>query len=246
MEEMKEIDGKALLKDIVKRGWIIVMCAVIFAAGALIYSVNFVPNTYKAEITMYVVNKGTADGSGSGMSSQNLAVALQMTKSYVKLIESNRVLDQVVKKAELTQIKAADIRKMMSVEILDETEVFRVSIVSKNPKMSADIANAIASIAPEVIWELTKGSSVEVVDYATVPKSRYAPNHGTTAILGALIGAAASAGLIAVFLITDNRIKSKEDLTKICQIPVLGTIPDFTEVAKRAEKSGARKEMRKN
>lgn len=241
MEELKEIDGKALFKDILKRWWIIVMCAVIFAAGALVYSVNFVPETYKAEITMYVVNKTAAEG---GMSSQNLAVALQMTKSYIKLIQTDRVLDKVVEKAELTQLKSADIRKMMSVEVLDETEVFKVSIISRNPKMSADVANAIASIAPDEIWQITGGSSVEVVDYAKVPKSRYAPNHTTTAILGAAIGAALSVAVISIFLLTDNRIKNKEDLTKICQIPVLGIIPDFSEAAKQAEKENERKEMR--
>ena len=35
----------------------------------------------------------------------------------------------------------------------------------------------------------------------------------------------------------------KEDLTKICQLPVLGMIPDFAEVAKRAESDRERKEM---
>jgi capsular polysaccharide biosynthesis protein len=240
MEEVKEIDLKSLAKDLMKRAWIIVLCAAIFAAGFLVYNINFVEDTYKAEITLYVVNN---PANSEGMSSQNLAVALQMAKSYVKLIESDRVLEKVVEDAELTRVTAAEIRKMMSVEVVGETEVFTVSIISRDPKMSADIANAIASFAPAEIYNITKGSRVEVVDYAKVPTSRYAPNYATVTVLGALSGAAVAVIVLAIYLISDTRIKSKEDLTKICQLPVLGMIPDFAEVAKRAESDRERKEM---
>lgn len=240
MEEVKEIDLKSLTKDLMKRAWIIVLCAAIFAAGFLVYNINFVEDTYKAEITLYVVNN---PANSEGMSSQNLAVALQMAKSYVKLIESDRVLEKVVEDAELTRVTAAEIRKMMSVEVVGETEVFTVSIISRDPKMSADIANAIASFAPAEIYNITKGSRVEVVDYAKVPTSRYAPNYATMTVLGALSGAAVAVIVLAIYLISDTRIKSKEDLTKICQLPVLGMIPDFAEVAKRAESDRERKEM---
>ena len=243
MDGIKEIDLKSLAKDIMKRAWIIALCAVIVAVSSLVYNKNFVEKTYKAEITMYVVNKTTTEG--SGMSSQNLAVALQLTKSYVKLIQTDRVLDKVVEKAEMTSVTAADIRKMMTVEVVDETEVFKVSIVSRNPRMSADIANAIASIAPDEIWQITGGSSVEVVDYAKVPTTHYAPNYTTVTIWGGLAGAVLAIAVIAIFLLSDTRIKGKEDLEEISQIPVLGAIPDFNEVAKAAERNSDRKERRR-
>ena len=243
MDGIKEIDLKSLAKDIVKRAWIIALCAVIFAVSVLVYNKNFVEKTYKAEITMYVVNKTATEG--TGMSSQNLAVALQLTKSYVKLIQTDRVLDKVVEKAEMTSVTSADIRKMMTVEVVDDTEVFKVSIVSRNPRMSADIANAIASIAPDEIWQITGGSSVEVVDYAKVPQNHYAPNYTRVTVLGGLAGAVFATAVIAIFLLSDTRIKGKEDLEEICQIPVLGAIPDFNEIAKAAERNGNQKERRR-
>lgn len=243
MEEIKEIDIKALAKDILKRAWIIVLCAVVFAAATLIYTVNFVEPTYKASVTLYVNNN--SETNSSSVSSSNLAVALQLAKTYVNIIKSDLVLDKVVEKAELTLVDSADIRKMLSAEVVDETEMFQVSIVSPNPKMSADIANAIASIAPEEIRQIIEGSNAKVVDYAKVPTSRYAPNYATSAVLGALIGAVLATAAIAIFLLSDNRIKGKEDLLRICQIPVLGAIPDFTEAARYADKAGEKKERRK-
>lgn len=242
MEEVKEVNLKALVEDLAKRAWIIILSAVICAAGFLVYNINFVEDTYKAEITMYVVNNV---GNGEGMASSDLAVALQLTKSYVKLIESERVLDKVVKEAKLTSLTAADIRRMMRVEVLDETEVFTVSIISRDPKMSADIANAIASYAPAEIYNITKGSRVEVVDYAKEPNSRYAPNYTTVTFFGAVIGAVGAVVVLVIYMLSDTRIKSKEDLVKVHQLPVLGMIPDFTEIAKQTESSKERKETEK-
>lgn len=243
MEEFKEIDIKELAKGIFKRGWIIAVCAVVFALGTLFYTANFVEPTYKASVTLYVNNN--SETSSSSVSSSNLAVALQLAKTYVNIIQSDLVLDKVVQKAELTSVTAADIREMMSAEVVDETEMFRVSIVSPNPKMSADIANAIASIAPEEIRQIIEGSNAKVVDLAKVPTSRYAPNYVTSTILGGLIGGVLAVVVIAIFLLSDTRIKEKEDLTRICQVPVLGTIPDFTEAAKYSEQSADKKERRK-
>lgn len=243
MEETKELDFKALTKGILKRAWIIVVCAVVFAAATLIYTVNFVEPTYKASVTLYVNNN--SETSSGTVSSTNLAVALQLVKSYVNIIQSDTVLDKVVEKAQLTSVTAADIRAMMSAEVMDDTEMFEVSIISPNPKMSADIANAIASVAPDEIRQIIEGSNAKVVDYAKEPTQRYSPNYATSTILGALVGGVLATLLVAVFILSDNRIKDKEDLVQICQLPVLGAIPDFTEAAKAAERNGENKERRR-
>lgn len=239
MDEMKEIDIKSLMKDVLKRAWIIAVCAAVCAAATLVYSVNFVDPTYKASVTLYVNNN--SEGSSNSVSSSNLAVALQLAKSYVNIIKEDMILDKVIEKAQLTSVTAADIRKMLSTEIIDETEMFRVSIISPNPKMSADIANAIASVAPNEIHQVIEGSYAKVVSYAKVPTTRHAPNYTANTILGALIGVLLSVAVIVVFLLSDNRIKDTEDLTRICQIPVLGTIPDFMEAAKPAENKEGRR-----
>lgn len=243
MDELKEINIKELVKGIMKRAWIVALCTVVFAFSAWIYTANFVEPTYKATVTMYVNNN--AETSSGSVSSTNLAVALQLTKSYVNIIQSESVLDKVVEKAQLTSVDAAYIRRMMSAEVMAETEMFEVSIISPNPKMSADIANAIATYAPEEIRQIIEGSNAKVVDYAKVPERPHSPNKATNTILGGLIGALLAVAVVSVFILSDNRIKEKEDLTQICRLPVLGEIPDFMEAVKNTEQNENRKERRK-
>lgn len=235
MEEMVEVDVKYLLKEILKRGWIILLCAILTAAISLVYTVNFVTPTYKASATMYVSNS-----TGSGMTSSDLAVALQLANTYVIIIQSDEVLNKVVEKTGLN-LTVSQIRGMMSAEVINETEVFRVNVISPDPQMSADIANAIASVAPAEITRIIEGSTAKVVDYAKVPTARYAPSYVGNTVLGGLVGAALVIAVIVILLLSDNRIRNDEDLIKIYQAPVLGAIPDFLETAKQSERMSERK-----
>lgn len=241
MDEMIEIDVKELLRGLWKRAWIIVLCAVLTAAISLVYTVNFITPTYKASVTMYVNNNSEVS---SGMTSSDLAVALQLVNTYVNIIQSDKVLEKVVEETGLN-LTAAQIRSMLSAEVVDETEMFRVSIISPNAKMSTDIVNAIASIAPDEISLIVEGSNAKVIDYAKEPTSRHAPSYTGNTVLGGIIGAVLVIAVIVIAMLADNRVKNESDLGKIYNIPVLGVIPDFAETVKQKEKAAERKERRR-
>lgn len=240
MDGTTEINVKDLLQAVWKRAWLVVLCVVLAAAISLVYTKNFVTPTYKASVTMYVNNNSSI----SGMTSSDLAVALQLANTYVNIIQSDAVLEAVVDATGLN-LTSQQIRSMLSAEVVDETEMFQVDVISPNAQMSADIVNAIASIAPAEISRIIEGSTAKVVDYAKVPTERYGPNYVTNTIIGGLIGGMLVVALITVFKLADNRVQNEEDLMKILQVPVLGTIPDFMETAKQAEKIAKDKERRR-
>lgn len=232
-----EINLKDLIQTLLKRAWIIILCAVLGAAVSLVYTVKFVTPTYKAGVTMYVNNNTTI----SGMTSSDLAVALQLANTYVNIIKSDAVLDKVIDETGLN-LSASQIRGMLSAEVVDETEMFQVNIISPDPQMSADIVNAIAAIAPDEISRIIEGSSAKVIDYAKVPANRYAPSYTSNTILGGFAGAAVVIAVILILKFTDGRVQTEDDLLAISKIPVLGTIPDFAETARQQEKAAQKKE----
>ena len=251
MEEMKELDSRGLVRELVKRAWIIVLCVAVGAIGALVFTKNFIKPTYKSGVTFYVNNNtgsATAENGNAGNSvgSENLAVALKLSKSYEVVIQKESVLEDIRKLAGLP-VTGAEISKMISAEVIEETEIFQVDIVCKNKNMAYNIAKAIEEHAPGVIMKIIGGSKAEVVDAAKMPKGRFAPNYTTNTILGGLAGGLLAVVVIAVFLITDNRIREEEDLTYICQLPVLGAIPDFSECSRQQERAAEnkRKERRR-
>ncbi len=224
MNETVEIDLRGLFKVLLKRAWIIVLCAIILGSAVLMYTVNFVAPQYKASVTIYVNNNSSKDT--SYISSSDLAVALRLVTTYVNIIQSNTVLDKVIAETNLA-LTTDQVRSMISAEVVGETEMFKVTVTTPYPQMSMDLANAIAAIAPDEIAEIIEGSSAKIIDYARLPKGSSSPNYTTNTILGAAAGAVLAIVVIVLQNMLDVRIKNEEDLEKICSVPVLGVIPDL-------------------
>lgn len=233
MGETVELDLKELYKVLLKRAWIIVLCAVLVGASVFAYTLNFVTPKYEAKVTIYVNNNSSKEN--TYISSSDLAVALRLVATYVNIIQSNTVLEKVIAETGL-MLTTDQVRKMISAEPLGETEMFEVAVTTPNAQMSADLANAIAAVAPDEIAEIIEGSSAKIIDYARVPEVRSSPNYITSGIIGALVGAILAIAVILVQKLLDVRVHDEEDLTGIYSVPVLGVIPDFNSEMKNTGK----------
>ena len=224
MNETIELDLKEIGLVLFKRLWAIILCAAIFGLGALTYTVKFVAPTYKADVTMYVNNSSGVNG--QYMSSSDLAVAQRLVETYINIIASHTVLQKVVDATSL-DITADQLRGMLAAAAIGETEMFKISVITTDPEVATELANVIAEVAPGEINKIIPGSTAKVVDYARMPKSRYAPNYRNSAILGFMVGGVLAAAFVVAQHLLDNRIKKREELEKIAGVPVLGTIPEM-------------------
>lgn len=233
MSETVEIDLREVFKILLKRAWIIALCAIIVATSVLAYTINFVTPQYKANVTIYVNNNSSKEN--AYISSNDLAVALRLVSTYVNIIQSNTVLEKVIAEAGLV-LTTDQVRNMISAEVVGETEMFKVTVTTPNPQMSADLANAIAAVAPDEIAAIIEGSSAKIIDYARVPTARSSPSYTTNAIIGALVGAALAIAVILIHNLLDMRVRNEEELARIGSVPVLGVIPDMTNEMKKTDK----------
>ena len=219
-----EIDLKEYFRVLLKKIWIVILCAVIVGTSVLVYTVNFVPPKYQASTSIYINNN--SGSVGNSVSSSDLAVALRLVASYANIIQSEKVMNKVLEETGL-MLTPGQLRSMVKAEPMGETEMLKVTVTTPNAQMSATIANAIAEVAPGEITEIIEGSSAKIVDRATVPQNPSSPSYATSAVLGAAGGALLVMGVILLQMMMDARIKNEEDLAKICDIPVLGTIPQL-------------------
>lgn len=224
MNETIELDLKEIGMVLIKRLWVIILCAAIVGLSVLTYTVNFVAPTYKANVTMYVNNSSGVNG--QYMSSSDLAVAQRLVETYINIIASHTVLQKVVDASGL-DITADQLRGMLAAAAVGETEMFKISVIAEDPQLAADLANVIAEVAPGEINKIIPGSSAKVVDYARIPQNRYAPSYRNSAIVGFLAGGFLAAAFVVLQYLLDNRITKRDELEKICGVSVLGTIPEI-------------------
>ena len=227
------IDLREYGRLLLKRIWIVVLCVALLGAATFVYTKVAVDPLYEARISVYV-NNSSQKGS-SYVSSSDLAVARVLAETYVNIIQSDRVLDQVIQKTGINA-KASQLRGLIEAEPVNETEMFQVVVTTPNAQLSADIANTVAEVAPGVIAEIIEGSSAKIIDFAKVPERPASPSATKNAIVGALVGMILAAIIVFLEMILDTRILTEEDLVRLCDMPVLGNIPEMNEIGKKKKK----------
>ena len=230
MEVSREINLKELFSALLRKWWLIVICTVLAGVLAFVYTDQFVTPLYQAKVTFYV-NNTRSTTTTAGISSSDLATSQRLVLTYLNILKSDTILEKVADTVE-ENVTASQIRGMITAEALDETEVFVVKISHANPYTAANIANAIAKVAPANLEQIIDGSSTKIVDYAKVPAAPYSPNKTRNAIIGVAVGAVVAIAFAVLQVLLDVRVKSEEDLRQLSSAPVLGVIPDLTSEQK--------------
>ena len=230
MAQTKEIDLRRLGSALLKKIWVIVLCTVIAATAVFIYTDKVVTKQYKATVSIYVTNR-SEDNRNNVISSSDLATSQRLVVTYINVLESDYVLDEVAAQVSREKLTAAELRTMISAESPDETEVLYISVVNADRKLAKEIANTIVDVAPSLIEEMVVGSTATKLDYAK-GASQCAPNVTNNTVIGAVVGLLAAVLAISLQVMLDVRIKDEEDLARICDAPVLGNIPDFNAQSK--------------
>lgn len=223
-----EIDLKRLLLVLWQKAWILLLAGVLLGAMAFGYSKVFMTPMYSASTKLYVNN---TYGSGTeGFSSSQILAAQELVRTYVVILESRPVMDEVRERTGLNYTDGQLI-SMISASAVNETEVFNVVVTCPDYKHAALIANAVADVLPGQIASIVDGSSVKVVEYAVEKPAKVSPNNTRNAVLGFLIGFILSAVVIVVVELLDESISSEEYLARVYpDVPLLAVIPD-TEVS---------------
>ena len=237
----------------------IILLAVIGFLGGFSIAKFALPSKYTSEVSLYVNNAMTIEQQiNNGVASaSDIQTSKLLASTYIVILKNDEVYEEVSKRlldeyhledlqkmfnvdlsgAEPT-ISPAQIRSLVSINTVDNTEVIKVSCTSLNPGISADICTYISEIAPSVLIRTTKAGSVEPIGHAKVAKTPSSPNVKRTAIIGALLGVVLAAGVIIISDMLDTRIKVGDDIKKkFPNIPILAEIPDLYDT-----KGGARYE----
>lgn len=230
MNQVTEFDLREILLACLHRLWLILLCAVLVGAAALVYTDFFVEPLYRAEVSFYVNNSSLATNPNHSISSSDLATSQRLVLTYVNIIKSDLVLEKVVEASGL-DITASQLRGCMTAESMDDTELFKVQVTYGDPVLAAQLANAIATVAPGEIANIMVGSATKVIDYAKIPAGPYSPSPLKNTVVGALVGAVIAIVIIVIQTLMDVRIKCEEDLIPLSSAPVLGSIPDFAAPA---------------
>jgi len=209
------------LRILRRRGWIIVLFAVIAAVSAYGVSKMLTP-IYRAEIKLNVV-PARAD---LGLSS----AAKDLLRNYGVNIRSHTLAQKVIDRAQL-DMTTYDLLAKMNVN--PETSDFTILIDAKDP--NPNVAIQIVQTAAELFVEDRREWNAQQdrrdrIDVSIVDDARDAPLYSPKTKINALAGGIAGAllgGVIVFFLewLESNVVQTSQDVERTLAVPVLGAIP---------------------
>ncbi len=228
-DQERSIDLMKVLKLFLKHIKLVLILLFAGAIIALAVTVIFIKPKYSATVKLYVNNK--EEQASSSVSSSDLSAAASLVKTYIEMIKTQSLMDMVRDKGGYTLSNNA-ILDTITTGQLNGTQMFYVTVETGDPNLSASIANTLAICADEFIEAKVQGSSLEIIDYATVPKSKSSPSIAKNTLIGAAAGLAIAAILVFIFAVTDTKINTEEDVKQVTLLPIIGTISNFEQAGR--------------
>ncbi len=198
-----------------------VFAAVLFAGGTYL----FVNKEYTATAKLYVYNEKTVENI---ISSSDLAVSKSLVDTYLIIIKSDPVLEQVQEdlSARYPDLTTRKILSYLSGSAINETEAFFISATCADRQMATDIIDDIVKVAPDEIIRVVKAASVEIIEDAKLPADDdYDWPIVTNTIIGFAIGLVLSVGYVLISNAKDTTIYGKSEITETFTLPIIGAIP---------------------
>lgn len=217
-----EIDIRHILSVVAKKLWMILLAGVLLGSVAWGYARFFITPTYASSVMFYVNNQYP---DSPGFSSSQVTAAQELARTYMVILETRTVLEEVNSVAGLNY-SYGQLRSMVSAEAVNETDVFVVTVTCTDPQDAYQLANALEQVLPAKINTEVDGSALRMVDGAIKNNNKVGPNYSRHALLGAAIGIGLSLLIVVVTDILDSTVHSEEYLATVYEdVPLLAVIP---------------------
>lgn len=202
-----EIDLLKIIKTCLKKAWIILLVAALLGGGMFVRSNSSYVPAYSASTTMYVCYMNSREfsfGENAGNISQHsLGDARSLVNTCAAMLKTRMTLEAVAEEAGL-DLTAKELEGMISLEAVNGTELFKVTVTGSKAEELVPLANAVGKVLPEKMAMVNGNSNVGVIDEAL--EATLASSNGAVknAAIGAVLGAFLVCGVIAVKCIVDD------------------------------------------
>ncbi|MBR3300644.1 MAG: hypothetical protein IKI68_04065 [Clostridia bacterium] len=235
-EDVYTIDIVHIFKCLWKRVWIIAIVSLLIAAISFSYAFFFVSPKYSSSVKLYVNNNSVSLGANKiSISSADISASQSLTKTCIVILESRSTLEMIMEKANV-RYTTKQLSAMITADSVNNTEVMKVTVTCEDPEEACNIANAIADVLPDRIFEIIEGSSMKVVDSAIINSGKVSPSFAQYTILGFIIGFVLSVGTIIVIDSLDDTIHDDDYIVNRYNCPLLGKVQNLNASGSKSYK----------
>ena len=219
-QEVVEIDlVELLVRFLDKWYWIVIsalVCTVLFG----VYTFRFVTPQYQSTAKLYVVNSKNA-----AINLSDLQIGNYLAKDYQEVFRNWHVHERVIEELNLPYTYS-QLNRMVSVNNPSDTRILYINVTSPKPEEAKIMADTYAKVACEFIAVKMDQEQPNVFEEARVPTTPSSPNKTRNLLIGFLLGALIAIAVITIQFISDDRVRTPEDIEKLLGLPTLGVVTE--------------------
>lgn len=214
--------------QVLKRKYKLIVAIVIgFVAVASVLSFFVITPKYEAKVKLFIGKEESKDN--LGYNSSEIQMYQKLLTTYAEIIKTEDLVQGAVTKAniDLGKMEAKDVLNSLVVTPRSDTQILEIGYKDSNPQRAVDIVDSITNDFIAKSKKLITNGNVQVIQKAKVPENPVSPNKKLNILISLVLGLMVGIGVVLLLEFMDNTFKSKEDLEKVLDLPVIGAIPEY-------------------
>ena len=223
-----EISILDLIALVIRNWWIVALVGAIFGIAAYAYCKTTSVPTYQSTGSLYINTQ--REQTTDDVNATALINTVNLMPTYIKVLQSrtfrSQISDAINNKYSYTEIGG-----MVSLAQEEDTNIMTVSVRCVDQQDSYTICSSIIEQASDEILRVFEGGSVKIIDRPESIPEEIVTNAYKRGAVGFIVGAALAVFVLFLFNMFDTRIETSEELTQRYNFPILGEVPNLSDVS---------------
>lgn len=226
-----------------RAGWFLPVIGLILGGAAGAVAALLMTPMYTSATQLFVT---TTDSTSTAAAFQGSQFSQNRVTSYVQLLTSERLADQVIDTLEL-DISAEELRQQIDARVVPDTTVLDIVVTDGSPERARDLAATIATEFASLVEEVEATTTtptepgqasvttipvkVTVLDNPEVPSSPTSPDLVRTIVMGIFIGLVVGSASAYLRVRMDRSVRDSKVASALAGAPVIGVVTRDRQLA---------------
>ncbi|AQM60333.1 YveK family protein [Clostridium baratii] len=234
----ENINIREIFLSLKERYKLILAITISFTIISMLLSFFVIKPKYEASVKLFI---GKQESKKTDYDNNDVQMYQKLLTTYAEVIKTDDIIESSMKKIHMDE-NIKGVEKNLKVTPRADTQILEVSYTDTDKLEAADFLNSLTSNFMKESKKLIPNGNIQIIQKVKTPEKAVSPNKTLNILIAFILGLIVGVGVALLLEFLDNTFKSKDELEKALDLPVLATIPDVEGIGEvdRRERRGRR------
>ncbi|AIY83637.1 capsular biosynthesis protein [Clostridium baratii] len=234
----ENINIREIFLSLKERYKLILAITLSFTIISMLLSFFVIKPKYEASVKLFI---GKQESKKTDYDNNDVQMYQKLLTTYAEVLKTDDIIESSMKKIHMDE-NIKGVEKNLKVTPRADTQILEVSYTDTNKLEAANFLNSLTSNFMKESKKLIPNGNIQIIQKVKTPEKAVSPNKTLNILIAFILGLIVGVGVALLLEFLDNTFKSKDELEKALDLPVLATIPDVEGIDEvdRRERRGRR------